>query len=132
MLLHIINARIRFFYFVSMLLQCQKHFLRSGFSENGYCQFIDWNCIYMFPITFVKTCIPDHLIKIINKSMHLPGFFYPFCKIVSSNLSIPYFVALEIIADKIVFPTACICIFNPCASFALAYCSIRKHSLYAG
>lgn len=34
---------------------------------------------------------------------------YPFCKIVSSNLSIPYFVALAIIADKIVFPTACIC-----------------------
>lgn len=52
--------------FMSIFLQCQKHFLRSGCSENRYCQFIDWNCIYTFSITFVQTCISNCLIKIIN------------------------------------------------------------------
>ena len=42
------NSRIFFFYFMSILLQCQKHFLWSGCSENRYCQFIDWISLSLF------------------------------------------------------------------------------------
>ena len=61
---------------MSIPLQCQKHFLRSGFPENRYCQFIDWNCIYIFSIAFVQARIPDGLVKIVNGQCVFRAFVF--------------------------------------------------------